>query len=152
MAARALEQLSKSGLNYRLMPMAEEAYTAADVARWLNLELARVVKAMALESADGRAVAALVSGDRRLDLKAASRAFGEKLKIMPPHKVQQATGYRIGAVTVLGLPPEVEILMDRRILDLDEISLGTGDHKVGLMMHPADLVALLDPILADISK
>lgn len=147
----ALRQLDDFGLPYTLLAMAEAAYTVEDVARLRGLAPRQVIKAMALVDKDDRAVVALVQGDRRLDLQAASEAWGQKLRIMPRERVGPAIGYGVGAVTPLGLPPGVAVMMDHRVAAMDEISLSSGDHRFGLLLQAADVVELLQPMLADLA-
>ncbi len=54
-------------------------------------------------------------------------------------QVVEATGYRVGTVSPFGLPRPMRILIERRVLDEVEISIGSGVAGIGIIMESADL-------------
>jgi prolyl-tRNA editing enzyme YbaK/EbsC (Cys-tRNA(Pro) deacylase) len=56
----------------------------------------------------------------------------------------QSTGYQPGTVNPYGLPRPMRVLVDRRILDLPEVSLGSGKRGLAIMMNPQDMLDAID--------
>ena len=105
---------------------------------------AQIVKTMVLADRDGQPVLALVPGDQRLDVKAVARVVGRPLKIMPLHRIPQATGFEVGAVAPFGLPGGPHpVVADRAIFRHPSVDISSGRHDLGLRLSSADLLALL---------
>ena len=56
------------------------------------------------------------------------------------------TGYVHGAVSPFGLPHPVRVLVDRSVLESEEISLGSGVRNTTIIMKTADLVKALGEV------
>jgi len=54
-------------------------------------------------------------------------------------EVLKVTGYAVGAVSPLGLPIPLRILVDTSVIKPGEISLGSGVRGVAIMIKPSDL-------------
>jgi len=128
--------------------------TAAHAARAVGCELRNIVKSLVFEC-DGRAVLAMVPGDRRADAaKVAAAAGARTASIASPARVRETTGFEPGAVAPFGLARVDAVLIERTLLGLDRLWVGGGStrHMVGLT--PTELVRLsraapLDIITAD---
>ena len=56
--------------------------------------------------------------------------------------VRELTGMEIGGVTPFGLPPELPVLVDRRVMEPDWVVLGGGNRSSKLRLAPTALLAL----------
>lgn len=56
--------------------------------------------------------------------------------------VRELTGMEIGGVTPFGLPPELPVLVDQRVMEPDWIVLGGGNRSSKLRIAPSVLTAL----------
>ena len=129
---------------YRRVPLAGPVHTASAAAEEGGTTLAQIVKTMVLADRDGQPVLALVPGDQRLDVKAVARVVGRPLKIMPLHRIPQATGFEVGAVAPFGLPGGPHpVVADRAIFRHPSVDISSGRHDLGLRLSSADLLALL---------
>jgi prolyl-tRNA editing enzyme YbaK/EbsC (Cys-tRNA(Pro) deacylase) len=54
-------------------------------------------------------------------------------------EVLTATGYQRGAVSPVGLPAPMRILVDERVMEQTEISVGSGERGVTIILNPEDL-------------
>lgn len=65
-------------------------------------------------------------------------------------EVEQVTGYPAGAVSPFGLECSIRILVDPRIKDHEQVSLGAGVKGAGLILSSHALLAALEPELVDL--
>ena len=63
-----------------------------------------------------------------------------RLTMARPGEVITVTGYAIGTVSPFGLPAPLRILMDESVLAQDELSMGSGEKGVGIIMRREDLM------------
>lgn len=61
-------------------------------------------------------------------------------------EVLAVTGYRIGAVSPLGLPNPLRVLVDESVLREEEISIGSGIRNTAIILKSADLQQALKNI------
>lgn len=65
-----------------------------------------------------------------------------KASFAPADETAALTGMQIGGVTVFGLPPELPIWVDARVMERDRIVLGGGSRSWKVIASPAILRAL----------
>jgi len=110
---RVREALLARGAGERVIVLSDSARTAQQAADALGCPVGAIVKSLVF-SDNGRAVMALVAGDRQCDVAALGRALG---LAGPPKRadaelVRQATGFAIGGVAPLGHPAPLPIAVD----------------------------------------
>jgi Cys-tRNA(Pro) deacylase len=89
----------------------------------------------------------LVTGGRQISWKALRHYLGRsRLTMASEDEVLKVTGYRIGAVSPFGLPQPMRILVDHSVLDEEEVSLGSGERGVAVIMKSKDLLQALSPV------
>lgn len=81
---------------------------------------------------------------KRLGVKKASFANGEV--------TVQLTGMEIGGVTPFGLPPELPLWVDSRVMERERIVLGGGDRGRKALAPPAILTAIGAEVVDDLAK
>ena len=88
--------------------------------------------------------ACVVLATNRLDVnKAVRKRLGvRKASFASPEETRALTGMLIGGVTAFGLPPEVPVWVDSRVMDRPEIVLGGGSRSLKLRCEPSVLLAL----------
>ncbi|HKP18398.1 MAG TPA: YbaK/EbsC family protein [Gaiellaceae bacterium] len=126
--------LREAGAEARVEEFAAGTPTAEDAARAVGCQLAEIVKSI-LFDCDGRAVLAMVPGDRRADAtKVAAAAGAARAKVASPARVEEATGYALGAVAPFSLRAVEQVFIDRRLLVDGLLWVGGGStrHMVGL--------------------
>jgi prolyl-tRNA editing enzyme YbaK/EbsC (Cys-tRNA(Pro) deacylase) len=133
--------LREAGAEARIEELEEGAATAADAARAAGASLDQIVKSLVFVC-DGRAVLALVPGDRQADAgKVARAAAAAEARIAKRAEVEEATGFVPGAVAPF--PPSVEtVLVDQSLLGHDRVWVGAGSTTHLAALAPADLVRL----------
>lgn len=100
----------------------------------------QVVRSIVFRVARDEFIMALVAGDRQVAWPILRRYLGQSRVTMASEaEVLTATGYERGAVAPFGLPRPLRILLDDSVLAHDEISLGSGERGVTILLRSADL-------------
>lgn len=88
--------------------------------------------------------ACVVLATTRLDVnKTVRERLGTRKASFAAHdETQDLTGMAIGGVTVFGLPPDLQILVDARVMARERIVLGGGSRSWKVIASPAILSAL----------
>jgi len=82
----------------------------------------------------------LIAGERQVAWPILRRHLGQsRLTMATEAEVKAATGYERGAVSPLGLPRPMRILIDASVFAHTEISLGSGVRGTTVIMQSADL-------------
>jgi prolyl-tRNA editing enzyme YbaK/EbsC (Cys-tRNA(Pro) deacylase) len=86
-----------------------------------------------------RYVACVVLATNRLDVnKAVKQRLGvRKASFADAERTRELTGMEIGGVTALGLPEDLPIWVDRRVVERDRIVLGGGSRSWKVVGPPA---------------
>jgi prolyl-tRNA editing enzyme YbaK/EbsC (Cys-tRNA(Pro) deacylase) len=110
---RVAEALAAAGAAGEVVELAATARTAQDAAAALGVPVGAIVKSLVF-AVDGRAVLALVAGDRRCDTAALPAVLG---LAGTAELVREATGFAIGGVPPLGhatpLPTAIDASLGR---------------------------------------
>jgi prolyl-tRNA editing enzyme YbaK/EbsC (Cys-tRNA(Pro) deacylase) len=88
--------------------------------------------------------ACVVLANNRLDVNRTvrQRLGTRKASFAPAEDTRAITGMEIGGVTVFGLPPELPIWIDSRVMQRDRIVLGGGSRSFKVIAPPAILLKL----------
>ncbi len=152
MPMRALEA---HDVPYEVLEQSTKQYTAEGVAEDLGVPVAQVLKAMIVQRSDPRRggpgkkfVLVVVPGDRRLSLKKVGAALDDKdVQLAAERDVQRVTGFRVGAVSVLGLRrDDVPSYVDQGVLALERVVISAGRPDMGLALKPQDMVRAMTDV------
>jgi prolyl-tRNA editing enzyme YbaK/EbsC (Cys-tRNA(Pro) deacylase) len=91
-----------------------------------------------------RYAACVVLAPHRLDVNRAvrNRLGTRKASFAPADATREITGMEIGGVTVFGLPSDLPILVDARVMQRERIVLGGGSRSWKVIAPPAILEVL----------
>src|SRR5262245_15677283 len=148
---RVLDYLRDAGGEARVEEFPAGTPTAQDAAAAAGCKLGQIVKSLVFDC-DGRAVLAMVPGDRKADArKVAVAAEAGKARVASPERVQELTGFAPGAVAPFPLPRVDRVFIDRRLLlhHLVWVGAGSSRHMAGLA--PTELVRLSRATPVDLS-
>jgi len=118
-------------------------------------KLEEAAKALVLETGSGRVIMCVVSGHRRIDLKALKVLLGEKnVSLAHPEKVLSETGCPIGTVPPFGnlFDKPLSIYADQDVFAREHIVFSAGSHHHSVRMRADDWRHLVNPIVVDIGK
>lgn len=90
-----------------------------------------------------RFAACVVLATTRLDVnRAVKQKIGARASFAPSEETRRLTGMEIGGVTVFGLPADLPIWVDARVMARDRIVLGGGSRSCKVLAGPEILRAL----------
>ena len=143
--------LTEAGIPHRVFRHGGPVHSLEQAAQERGQRPEQVVRSILFRLGEGRYVMVLMAGARQVSWPALRKHFGQsRLTMAKEDEVLAVTGYRIGAVSPFGLPTPVEILVDSGVLAEDEISIGSGERGITVILRSDDLVqALGDATVGD---
>jgi Cys-tRNA(Pro) deacylase len=140
---RVARFLREAGAEARVEEFSTPTPTAEAAADAVGCELKQIVKSLLFETDDGRAVVALVPGDRRADAtKIAAAAGATKAKIAGAERVREITGFEPGAVAPFPLSRVERVFVEPGLLAHQRVWVGAGSERHMAGLPPAELVRL----------
>lgn len=108
---------------------------------------------VAVKSTPRRYVACLVRADTKLDVnrKVSALVGVKRLSFASGDETAELTGMLIGGVTIPGLPEDVEIYLDERVMERQRIIIGGGNRSSKIRIAPAELLKLPHASVADVA-
>jgi Cys-tRNA(Pro)/Cys-tRNA(Cys) deacylase len=153
-STNAIRLLAAAGVDHevRAYQIAAEDFSAEAVADAIGLPRARVFKSL-VATAGGDPVFAVVPAGSELDLKALAAAHGVRsATLVPTADLERITGYRRGAVTVIGARKRLPIFLDTSATEHDRIAVSAGAPGLQVVLAPADYIAVTGAALARITR
>jgi prolyl-tRNA editing enzyme YbaK/EbsC (Cys-tRNA(Pro) deacylase) len=95
----------------------------------------------------------LVRADSKLDVnhKVAAALSFKRLSFASAEETAGLSGMMIGGVTVVGLPDDVPLLIDTRVLERPTVILGGGNRSSKIRLDPNELLKIPGARVADIA-
>ncbi len=123
-------------LPHKVFDLEACVYTVKGVVE-TGVEADEIVKTLIIKTNEHFAALA-IRGKDRLDFKKVRRLFGSKSELAKPNEVLKVCEVGVGAVCpiLLGIP----VYFDKRVMNLKNVNLGSGDLTCGLEMDLADLL------------
>lgn len=89
----------------------------------------------------------LMAGPAQISWSILRKTLGQsRVTMAAEEEVLTITGYRIGAVSPLGLPTPLRMLADESVFRPEEISIGSGERGLAIILRSADLRKALPDI------
>src|SRR5512138_1547756 len=105
----------------------------------------QVVRSLLFQIRAGEFVMVLVAGPAQVDWKKLRQLVGRsRIRMATEEEVLEVTGYRVGTVSPFGLKRPVRVLIDRSVLQEEEVSTGSGIRNVAILLKSADLRLVLE--------
>lgn len=98
--------------------------------------------------------ACLILASDMLDVNGKVRRFldARKLSFAPKDTALALTGMEYGGITPLGLPDDLPIVVDEKVLTQDYVIIGSGVRNSKILVHTTVLVELAQAKIIDIVK
>jgi Cys-tRNA(Pro)/Cys-tRNA(Cys) deacylase len=136
----AANVLSKLAVPYRLFRHEKPVESLEQAASERDQQPDQIVRSILFRIGAGNFVMVLVAGPAQISWSRLRTFLGQsRLTLATEDEVLAVTGYRIGAVTPLGLPRPLRILADENIFIPDEISIGSGQRGAAIILKSGDL-------------
>lgn len=147
---RAIEAAEALGLAHQVTRHGR-VNSLAEAAAARGIEPADLIKTIVVRLADDDYRFVLVPGDREIAWPKLRTLLGVKRMSMPDAATALAvTGYVRGTITPLGSTNAWPVIADERITGT--ISIGGGDHGVGLTVDAKELATALNATVADVTE
>ncbi|MEP7359549.1 MAG: YbaK/EbsC family protein [Anaerolineales bacterium] len=100
----------------------------------------QVVRSIVFRVGEGEFVMVLMAGEQQVSWRTLRRFLGQsRLSMASEAELLEATGYRAGAVSPFGLPRPMRVLLDEAVLRPEEVSIGSGERGLTVILRSADL-------------
>lgn len=140
--SRALTDL---GVPHKVFRHAGKITSVEQVAAERGQSPAQVVRSIVFRTGKDKFLMVLMAGTGQISWPALRKYLGQsRLTMAKPEEVLAVTGYVRGTVGPFGLKTPLRILVDESVLAQNEVSFGSGEKNVAIMMPRADLIAALN--------
>jgi Cys-tRNA(Pro)/Cys-tRNA(Cys) deacylase len=147
-ATHALDLL---GIPYKLFEHPRPPGSLEEAAHQRGQSPGQVIRSIVFRLTAEQFVMVLMAGPGQVSWKRIRTHLEvSRISMASEAEVLAATGFARGAVTPLGLPHPMRILVDESVLSHEEISLGSGVRGVAIILKSRDLRAALGSL--DIGK
>jgi Cys-tRNA(Pro)/Cys-tRNA(Cys) deacylase len=104
----------------------------------------QVVRSILFRVNEDEFVMVLMAGPEQIPWKPLRHYLGQsRMTMATEEEVLEITGYRPGSVSPFGLPHPVRVLVDKSVMDQEEISIGSGERGLAVILKTADLLRAL---------
>ncbi len=142
-AQRVQEALADRGFDFEVREFPAGTRTSAEAAVAIGCSVGQIAKSMVFRARrSGHPVLVIASGANRVDEKKVGRELGEKIGRADADFVRAKTGFAIGGVPPLGHAEAPLTLIDRDLLQFDEIWAAAGTPNAVFRLSPGDLAVM----------
>jgi len=124
--------------------------TATDAAAAIGTSVGRIVKSLVFLAGE-QPILVLASGPNRVDLDKVSRLLGKPIARANADQVKALTGFSIGGVPPVGHAEHLATLVDRDLLQYDEVWAAAGTPKAVFAISPSELVRITAGRVEDVA-
>jgi len=153
MSTRAIVLLKKAKVPFEVLSYQHDQKGAAFAAQAIGYPLEQTIKTLIAGLGQRKFVAALVPGDKQLDLKKLARAFHVKTAGMAAvSTAQRLSGYKVGGINPFGMQQHLESVLEKSIMNYPAITINAGKRGLMLKMAPHDVINVLGCRVAAITR
>lgn len=138
-----LESLRSNGIAYEVISCSPEYADTSGFCSHYNYPMENCGNTLVVvgKGTPKRFAACVVRASGRLDVNHKVRFLMgvRRVSFASSDETQEITNMRIGGVTVFGLPPNLPVYLDRGLLELDYIIVGSGTRYSKLKLNPTEL-------------
>src|SRR5688572_4661456 len=150
------DSLAASGITaIEVLPCEPELADTTEFCRHYGISPDEACNAIlvALKTTPRQYVACLVRADTKLDVnrKVSELTGVKRLSFASSDETAELTGMLIGGVTIAGLPPELPIYIDQRVMEQPTVIIGGGNRSSKARLDPHELLKLPNASVADIA-
>lgn len=149
MTSAVTDLLSQNGYDFQVIdiPLSEDKKPIRSLEELLSnqgLDPQSVVRSVVFKGENSGFSVLAVAGGGRADWALLRAHLNErKCRMAEYDEVPEATGYVVGAVPPIALPPALRVLVDDSVGQYETVVIGSGVLGVALAIKSADLLALL---------
>ena len=141
------QYLSELGIPHRVFRHPGPIHSLEQAARERGQQPEQVVRSILFRIGQGEYVMVLAAGPAQVSWPALRSYLGlSRLTMASEEEVLEATGYQTGAVSPFGLPRLIRILVDRKLLLQEEVSIGSGVRGTTVILRVDDLMKAIGDV------
>ena len=119
----------------------------AEAAKVRHQEISQLIRSILFRVGKDEFILALIAGPAQLSWKALRAHLGQsRMTMATKPEVKSVTGYPIGTVAPFGLARPLRILADESVFAHDEISFGSGQHGMAIIMKTEEFKKALGKV------
>jgi Cys-tRNA(Pro) deacylase len=139
--------LDERHIPYRLFRHSGPVHTIEEAARQRGELPEQIVRSILFRLSSEEFLMVLMAGPRQISWKALRVYLNQsRLTTATEEEVIRVTGYQIGAVSPFGLPQPVRTLVDETVLAQEEISIGSGQRGLAVILQKKDFIQAMSNI------
>jgi Cys-tRNA(Pro)/Cys-tRNA(Cys) deacylase len=147
-----LEKYLKQNNIWHNFILKQETVHTADAAKASGVNLHRLTKNLVSETDQGEHVLLVISGDLKVDLKAAAKALKVgNVRLVPFNNAEEISGYPPGGTPSIGHKTRMRAVIDEDLLKFETIYCGGGSRNRLVELRTKDVMKLNDSVVAKIS-
>jgi len=151
METRASKYLKRKQVPFNTVVYKHEQKGAEFAAHAIGFALEKTVKTLVADLGPNGYVLALMPGDKHLSMKKLAKACcAKKAAMADTDSAQRLTGYWVGGISPFGTHRKLPVVMEKTLLQYDEVAINAGQRGVMLIMKPEDILLASDGICADL--
>jgi Cys-tRNA(Pro)/Cys-tRNA(Cys) deacylase len=141
----ASQALMERGITHRVFRHSGPVESLEQAAAERNQFPEQVVRSIVFRLGKGDFIMVLAAGPKQISWQSLRAYLGQsRLTLANDDEVFQATGYHPGSVSPFGMAIPLRILADKGVFAHEEISLGSGERGVAIIMKSFDIKAALE--------
>lgn len=142
-APDVIDNLETLGIAHEVMQCDPDLADTAQFCEAYGVPLEKSANAILVASRkpEGHNAVCVVLAHTRLDVNGAVRQkLGvRKVSFAPADLTRELTGQEIGGVTIFGLPADLPVWIDSRVMDCDWVVVGAGSRSAKIRFDPSQL-------------
>ena len=153
MSTRAIRYLEQKKVPFEIVKYDHEEKGAEFAARASGYPLERTVKTLVVDLGYKNYLLVLMPGDKQLSMKRLAKFCGIKRAAMADTRTaERITGYLVGGISPLGTKMNLKVIMEKGILQFEEILINAGQRGIMLRIGPEIILELLACKVAEVSE
>ena len=152
---RVRETLDTHGIDYETLACEPELADTAAFCAHYGIAATEACNAIVvvLKTEPKRYVACLARADTKLDVnKRVSALTGVKrLSFASAEETAELTGQLIGGVSIAGLPADMPVYIDQRVMEQPRVIIGGGNRTSKARLDPRELLKLPNASVVDVA-
>jgi prolyl-tRNA editing enzyme YbaK/EbsC (Cys-tRNA(Pro) deacylase) len=145
-APEVIADLARLGIDYEEMACDPDLADTAQFCEAYGIPLEKSANAILVASRkpEGHNAVCVVLAHTRLDVNGTvRRRLGvRKVSFAPGDLTKELTGQEIGGVTIFGLPNDIPVWLDSRVMECDWVIVGAGSRTAKIKLDPSQLADL----------
>ena len=147
--------LDDAGITYEVLACEPELADTAEFCAHYGIPPEEACNAIlvVLKTTPRRYVGCLVRADTKLDVnrKVSSLTGVKRISFASAEETAELTGMLIGGVSIAGLPTDIPLYIDERVMESSQVIIGGGNRHSKARLAPSELLKLPNATVADVA-